>query len=631
MADIYVREMTGDFDLYPAGPPRRKISYAIQPKEIDFRRKKRLPQIVGLAAFFIIALVLTVGLVFGIGPSDGFGKNNSTHYDDEQLKDGECVGREGTFRFAAVTSDEPSCSSLGAEMLGRYQGTAVDAAIATLLCVGVVQPHSMGLGGGFVMTIYDRPTKKIFTLDARETAPGQATEEMFGRNKRASKEGGLSIGVPGELKGYWEAHKRFGRVPWSTLFKQAIDRCENGVKISKTLYSAMKLKECAIKEDDGLRKDFVDPTTGELLREGETFTRATLGRTLRLVSERGAEIFYNGSLAKDIVMDVQEAGGIITESDLANYKVKWREPIEVTFKDGTRFHSLPAPSSGPVLAFMLNVLDGYNFSSKTAGTVDSISLAYHQMIETFKFGYAHKPFLGDKDFVDVSKITRNLTSRPYASYIRSLILNDKTHDITYYGPLVAPDEDSGTGGMTVLSPTGDAVAVSSTINMYFGSQVLGTRSGIIFNNVMNDFSKPGISNVYNIPQSDLNYIKPGKRPVTSMSPAIFLDKNGDIKLLVTGAGGNRVLSSLAYVASRVLWFHESLQKAISSPRIHDQWIPPNTNYEKYFPSRCISILKTKGHTMTLSKAPSIVQAISRQGDMISSYADQRNGGCVDGY
>lgn len=221
----------------------------------------------------------------------------------------------------AVVANGIECSKIGADIL-RRNGSAVDAAIATLFCDGVTCPQSTGLGGGFFMTIYTKETGVVETLDAREVAPGAATEEMFVGNAEAAKVGGLAVAVPGELKGYFEAHRKYGKLPWKDIVNPIVELCEKGHEVSRYLEKVLRNREEAILKEPSLREVFINPQTNHTWKQGDILKRPKLAETLAKIAEEGADALYSkdGSLLQPFVQDVQNFGGIITEEDLLNYE-----------------------------------------------------------------------------------------------------------------------------------------------------------------------------------------------------------------------------------------------------------------------------------------------------------------------
>ncbi|KAH9509279.1 Gamma-glutamyltranspeptidase 1 [Bulinus truncatus] len=263
------------------------------------------------------------------------------------------------YKTAAVAADTKLCSTVGKNILLKG-GNAVDAAIAALICSGLGSPQSMGIGGGFFMTVYNRTTGQSTVIDARETAPGNATDDMFVTNNTSSAIGPLSIAVPGEIKGYWYAHQKYGHLSWSDLFQPSIQYAEEGFPVPIGLHKALIEGESFIKTEPSLKVVFWNEKTGSVYKEGEIIKMPELAQTLKAIAHGGAQTFYNGSVTDLIMQDLRDIGSIITREDLLSYTVKEKVPVEITLSSGMKVISPPAPSGGPVLSFMLNILDGKN-------------------------------------------------------------------------------------------------------------------------------------------------------------------------------------------------------------------------------------------------------------------------------
>lgn len=272
-------------------------------------------------------------------------------------------------------------------------GSAADAAIATLFCDGAATMQSMGLGGGFLLTIYTKETGKVESLNARETAPAAAHKDMFQNIPLVT--GPMSIAIPSELKGYGALYDRYGRLPWRTLIQPTIDLCRNGFELSTFLdlviheprYGAM------MKTNPEYRAIFVNPKTGELYVAGDIIRRPKLADTLELIADEGPATLYtvNGTMAKLLTDEIQNLGGILTIQDLVDYKVQWQESITAKIFNGKRIFSSPLPGSGSVLIFILNLLDGFLPNEKSV-------IFYHRVMESFKFAFAMRTKLADPTF-----------------------------------------------------------------------------------------------------------------------------------------------------------------------------------------------------------------------------------------
>lgn len=535
------------------------------------------------------------------------------------------------YSSAAVSSDSQICSDIGKDILQK-EGSAVDATIATMICNGLVTMQSMGIGGGFLMTIYSNEQNKMFTLNAREAAPMKATENMFGKDPNKSKVGPLAIGVPGELKGYIEAHKKFGKLPWATLVQPTIDLCKKGFNISNHQSNALKYKAVEIKNDSTLSNLFLDEN-GSIKPEGEKIIHSKFCQTLEIIADKKND-FYDGSLADNLVGDIQSMGGIITKEDLLNYTARWEDPIEIELEDDI-FYTVPAPGGGLLLGYILNILKYYEFKPEDMNGVQNSVKTYHRIIEAFKFAFAKRSLLGDQHFVDIKKLIANLTDEEIAEEINKQILDNTTfNDPKHYGAVGIQKDDHGTAHISVLAPNGDAVSVTSTINLYFGSGVVSNSTGIILNSGMDDFSSSEFDNYFGLPFSSANKIEPMKRPFTSMAPSIILDKHKNVKMVVGAAGGTKIPTAIALVIMRCLWFNQTLKEAIDAPRLHHQVFPMDVSYEFGFTEAVIEGLEKLKHTMTRSRSTgSVINAILKDDvkEVIYANADYRKRGETEGF
>ncbi|KAL7743538.1 hypothetical protein ACLKA6_013344 [Drosophila palustris] len=526
--------------------------------------------IVWLVIAALLVTGLTLGLVFGLR------------------------SRDTRYLTGAVVSNGIGCAEVGGTML-QDGGSAVDAAIATLLCEGIMLPHSMGIGGGFVATIYTRRTGKVETVIARESAPAAAHREMFVGQKEVT--GALAGGVPGEILGYWEMHQKYGRLPWKHLFQPSIKLAREGHVVSRYLAAAIKSKLKQIQEDPGLSKMFLNDQ-GEPYVEHDYMKRTTLADTLTRIANNGAGEFYGGYTGIKFVEDIQRMGGIITLDDLKNFKVRWESDGHIAAKvtGGYTLYTTPLPSSGPILAFILNVMsDLYT---------DDEGIYWQRVVETFKHAYGQRTNLGDYENdpelgPSIKKQLDRILGTELVKSVKDLIKDDSTsQDYLHYGANFTVEPDHGTAHMNVLASNGDAISITSTVNTYFGSKVASPQTGIILNDEMDDFSTPGVINSFGVPSSPANYIYPHKRPMSSMNPAIIVDANGDVRLLVGAAGGTKITTSVAAVIMKYLIRHESMSHAVNDGRLHHQLIPMRVDYETAVSNEVVEYLKKVGHTMS---------------------------------
>jgi len=533
------------------------------------------------------------------------------------------------YKHAAVSSDHPLCSEIGKQIL-KKGGNAVDSAIAVQFCVEVVNSHSTGIGGGGFMLIYDKKTEKASSIDFRETLPLE-----FKDNKNKTQ--GETILVPGVMRGLEHAHKKFGKLRWAQLFEPAIDLCQKGFRIHAALGHAIEKKRPYIMSNPGLKELYAPQ--GKLLLEGDVLKRPKLGETYKKLAKEGADAFYTGSMAAQIVKDIQTAGGFITLTDLSGYRAIERGPLRTRVK-GLELLTTPPPGSGALISLALKIMAGFNWTRDDIQNPDKRSLTYHRIIESLKFAYAPFTYLGDPKFTNHTKeVLKYMLDDKIADNFRARIDN-VSHTVNYYGPhsTAKPEDKRGTSHISVLGPDGGAAAITSTINAYFGSKLRSTKLGIIYNNELADFSEFWPS-VYNL-EKDKKI--PGKRPMSKSSPTIFLDKKKNVKGVFGAAGGFFIPSCLTMSIANWLFFRDNIKEAVTRPRLHCQLFPPTVVYEPTFPADLIPKLQSYSHAYVtnstydvsgqLNAIMGVVQAIVREDDgRISAEADYRKGGKPAGY
>ena len=480
-------------------------------------------------------------------------------------------------RNGMVATSQHIATKVGVDIL-KKGGNAIDAAVAVGYALGVVLPSAGNPGGGGFMTIHLADGRNAF-IDFRETAPRAAYANMYldrdGNVVRGrSTKGYLAAGIPGNVAGFELALARYGTMKRGTLIAPAIRLARDGFVLTQGDVDLIAIVAKDLAADPPSAAIFL--RHGQVPRPGDRLVQKDLARTLEHVARRGNAGFYAGPVADAIVAASTRGGGIITKEDLANYRPRERTPIECDYR-GYRIVSAPPPSSGGViLCEMLGVLEGYPL--KEWGFHSARAL--HHQIETMRHAYMDRnSYLGDPDFVR-NPVERLLDKR-YAEKLRAAIDPDKADVSRELKPGVAPHEGVNTTHYSIVDKYGNAVAVTYTLNEWFGARVVPAGTGIVLNNEMDDFTaKPGVANMYGLVQGEANAIAPGKRPLSSMSPTIVL-KDGKPVLVIGTPGGSRIITVVLQVIVNTVDYGMDLQEAIDAPRIHQQWLPETTFVEPF--------------------------------------------------
>ncbi|KAH6932126.1 hypothetical protein HPB50_003029 [Hyalomma asiaticum] len=372
---------------------------------------------------------------------------------------------------------------------------------------------------------------------------------------REAYPGGLAVAVPGELRGYEELHRRYGKLNWSELFDDAIQLATKGFHIGAELANALKAGEKYTSSFANKTRQAFLNSHGKVLQKGDKLVQKDLAETLKAIAANGADYFYEGDLAKEIVQEVQENGklqlpkwhsGVIIASDLANYSVSWVTPLNRTLKGNLTVFTTPPPGSGGIVSFVLGIMDAFRTTAEEC--LPENVTTFHRFAESCKFGYAKRALLGDVDFENCSKVLDEMTSKEEAEKVMRNINDTHTlSNLSSYGFVHQyARHDAGNSHATFWNRSDMIITISSTINHPFGSWIR-TNSGVLLNNQMDSFSTPDELKRSGQQPASANFIKPKKRPMSSMAPTVIVDHDGTGLLALGGTGGSLLASGIALV------------------------------------------------------------------------------------
>ncbi|KAJ7497284.1 gamma-glutamyltranspeptidase [Mycena latifolia] len=528
-------------------------------------------------------------------------------------------------RNGAVATENVICSNLGVEIL-KAGGNAVDAAIAATFCIGTVNMFSSGIGGGGFMTVRIPPAhpgepSEVFNIDFRETAPALANTTMFPPHSNTSLFGGLSVGVPGEVRGLEEAHRRWGSLPWNTLIEPSVVLAEGWV-VQKELAQRITWFPSLMLENPEFRAVFAPG--GTFLREGDIIRRSNYSRTLATIASEGPDAFYKGPIADSLVRKVGATGGVLSHADLENYTVKVEHALQGTYR-GRKVYTTHAPGSGPVLLHMLNLIEKFPMTARTP-------LNVHRAVEVLKFGFAARTKICDPAFNNDTKRIDEISTKEFADLVAVNITDDQTHPPEYYGGEYDIKTDHGTSHTSVLDKNGMAVSLTSTVNLIFGSQVMDSETGVLLNDEMDDFSTPGTPNGFGLWPSPYNYPEAGKRPLSSTAPTIVEREDGSFFAALGGSGGSRIFGAVFQTLLNVDWGLDA-SEAVEFFRVHTQLYPPVVDADVGYPVDLLTGLRERNHTLAVTgPVAAVVQIVLQRADgHIFAASDSRKNGIAAGY
>ena len=519
-----------------------------------------------------------------------------------------------------VVSQHYLATEVGKTILDQG-GNAIDASVAVAFALAVVLPRAGNIGGGGFLVLHNAEENKNYALDYREMAPAAADRDMYlnedgSVNKSTSRLGYLAGGIPGTVAGMWEAHQKFGSMPWKDLLKPAIQLAKEGFKVSAFMADSINRAHSTM-------NDY--PSTVEIffpefpLKPNHNLVQKDLAATLNRIAQNGKDGFYKGKTAKMFAAAMKKNNGLITEDDLKNYKAVWREPLVGNYKD-FKIVTMPPPSSGGVhLIQMLNVLSNFDLKKLGHNSRDYTLL----LTEVMKYAYADRSkYLGDSDFYEVP--VSELIDQAYAASIANSITIGKTTSSDEISPgAMLPPEGMETTHFSISDKFGNTVSNTYTINSSYGAKVVVEGLGFLLNNEMDDFAAaPGIPNQFGLLGGEANKIEPYKRPLSSMTPSIvfFQDK----PYLITGSpGGSRIITTVLQMILNVIEFDMEVSDATVQPRIHHQWKPDVLGLEKGFNSSVIELLMQSPQKVYLHSPGTSLESIVLKNSYHYGFGDTR--------
>ncbi|MCC7242273.1 MAG: gamma-glutamyltransferase [Acidobacteria bacterium] len=524
-------------------------------------------------------------------------------------------------RHGMVVAMEALAADVGVGVLQKG-GNAVDAAVAVGFALAVTHPFAGNLGGGGYMLIRLADGRATF-IDFRERAPEKASRDMYldaqGNLTRDSIEGWRSSGVPGTVRGFEVAVNKYGRKTWAENMAPAIVLASKGFPLSYALAEGLKGSRSLGGDPESTR---IFQKGGAFYEMGETLVQPDLAGTLTRISANGANEFYEGETATRLADEMAKHGGLISRSDLANYRAIERTPLQGTYKGYTVITAPPSSSGGIALLEMLGILDGTGYEKGGPGSASVI----HYQAEAMRRAYADRnEYVGDPDFVKVP--IAGLLAPDYLARLRGTIDPERATPSAEVRPgRPAGSESQETTHYSVVDSEGNAVAVTYTLNGGYGNGITVPGLGFLLNNEMDDFSaKPGSANMFGLVQGERNAIQPGKRPLSSMTPTILL-RDGKLFMTAGAPGGSRISTAVMQVILNVVDFGMNVQDAIDAPRVHHQWQPDRLSLERGISPDTVAILKARGYEVDYSPGVVLAQvaAIVSDGGWLQGGSDGRS-------
>lgn len=527
----------------------------------------------------------------------------------------------------AAACDHELAAEAAIEILEKG-GNAVDAAVALSLVLGVVCPNYTGIGGGGFMMIWRPGMAAPAVLDYRETAPNTAYTGMFADKPHASTRGCLAVAVPSLVAGLGAARDRFGRLPWADLLEPAIRVAEEGFPVYPNLVRCIRSRVGLLGIYREAARLFLGQD-GQGLRPGDQFRFPDLAATYRRLAEHGPREFYEGETARRIVTEVRRGGGCLRAPDLKRYRPLWREPVHGTYR-GCEVYSIPPPSGGGIqILQMLALMEPFELPPEAAGSAATC----HLQAEAMRISFAERAAcMADPDFHPVP--VDELLSPARLELCRAQVDPERAASVVDLPPLefrrIPPQS---TASYVVTDSEGGWVVATESINLWFGSLVIPPGTGILLNDVMDDFSRvPGTPDAFGLVSSGMNRVEAGKRPASSSSPVMVFREGAPI-LAAGSAGGPRIPTSVFHILVNVLDHGHNPRKALDAPRVHHQWLPNEIAVEPTVPEDVRRALRKLGHRVVLGPERSHAACVMRapQEDLFLAAGDFRSGGAAAGW
>ena len=520
-----------------------------------------------------------------------------------------------------VVSQNSYATDAGYQIL-KEGGNAIDAAVAIGFVLAVTLPRAGNIGGGGFMLIYKADSKVVSTIDYRSAAPKSATSEMYLTNSGVVRFGHLVNAVPGSVAGLLKAHNEHGKLSLKKVLRPAIKLARNGFPVSYDLNYILEWGKDSMLINNISKNKFYDASNNPL-SVSSIFKQPKLAKTLSLISNQGKKAFYEGEIADWIVEDALLNGGLITRNDLASYQAKDRLPIETTYRGYKIVSMAPAASGGLVLLQTLNILENFDLTEFGHNSASSIHLQSEAMLRAYS---DRMRYHGDPDFFSVP-VNRLLDKNYAKERSKSIKVNSKTasEDI-YPGQISVVDESPDTTHFSVIDSNGNAVSNTYTLGSSFGSGVTVSKGGFLLNNQMRNFSHYfGRSDDVNLSTSSANKLEPGKRMISTQTPTLVFNPEGDLMMILGSPGGGKIPNIIAQIICNIVDHNLGFAEAVMAPRIN-QRVGKNLELESGFSPDTIKLLKEIGHQPTASTTMGSVQAIFLSEGYLYGVSDTRRPG-----